>query len=138
MAEPYYYQNSHPYYYNNNNYSYNNQGPRVPIHLCFFLFVLFLLMGLSWYANYEPLMEGLMEKLKLGFILSPLVLLLALQLVSIVSDWRRDSLYSAGGIGGSGGGGSPWGVAFLLVLLMFMISYQSYFRESWFLGLLRR
>ncbi|KAH7656173.1 Small heat shock protein HSP20 protein [Dioscorea alata] len=136
MADPYYYYPNSPYY---SNYSYNNQAPRFPIHLCFFLFILFLLLGFSWYLNYEPLMEGLMEKMKLGFILSPLVLLLALQFFSIVSEWRSDYFYSGGGSrgGGGGGGGSPWGVAFILVLLMFMISYQSYFRESWFLPLRR-
>lgn len=77
-----------------------------------------------------------MEKMKLGFILSPLVLLLALQFFSIVNEWRSDYFYSGGGSRG-GGGGSPWGVAFILVLLMLMISYQSYFRECWFLPLRR-
>jgi hypothetical protein len=37
---------------------------------------------------------------------------------------ERDSLHRAGG--------SPWGVALLLVFLLFMISYQSSFHERWF------
>ncbi|CAN0907558.1 hypothetical protein LINGRAHAP2_LOCUS24861 [Linum grandiflorum] len=37
---------------------------------------------------------------------------------------ERDSLHRAGG--------SPWGVALLLVFLLFMISYQSSFQERWF------
>ncbi|KAF3970183.1 hypothetical protein CMV_006097 [Castanea mollissima] len=36
----------------------------------------------------------------------------------------RDSFHRAGG--------TPWGLGFALVLLCFMISYHSYFKESWF------
>ncbi|KAK2431120.1 oxidoreductase/transition metal ion-binding protein [Trifolium repens] len=37
---------------------------------------------------------------------------------------ERDSVHRAGG--------SPWGVALLLVFLLFMVSYQSSFHGRWF------
>ncbi|KAF6149349.1 hypothetical protein GIB67_016887 [Kingdonia uniflora] len=109
------------------------QSPPLPLHLCFFLVILFLFIGLSWYINYESIFEGIFDQLKLVFIISPLVLLLVVHCLS--SDERnripfmiplpeQDSLHRAGG--------SPWGVGLVLVLLFFMISYQSSFHERWF------
>ncbi|KAJ0981200.1 hypothetical protein J5N97_009455 [Dioscorea zingiberensis] len=132
MASRYYYQNSPQY---SSTSSSSNQVTTLPIHLCFFLLILFLFMGLSWYLSYESAFESLMDQLKLMLILSPLVLLLAVHWLSSAGDGRRtppliiplpekESFHRAGG--------SPWGVAFLLLLLMFMISYQSYFHERWF------
>ncbi|XP_039126814.1 uncharacterized protein LOC120262960 [Dioscorea cayenensis subsp. rotundata] len=121
----YYYQNSPQY----GSSSYN-QVPTLPIHLCFFLVILLLFMGISWYMSYESAFESVMEQLKLMLILSPLVLLLAVHWLSqrspelLIPLPEKESFHRAGG--------SPWGVAFVLVLLMFMISYQSYFQERWF------
>ncbi|KAM0949159.1 hypothetical protein DsansV1_C06g0067321 [Dioscorea sansibarensis] len=122
----YYYQNS-PQYGGSSSY---NQVSTLPIHLCFFLVILLLFMGLSWYMSYESAFESVMEQLKLMLILSPLVLLLAVHWLSqrtpalLIPLPEKESFHRAGG--------SPWGVAFVLVLLMFMISYQSYFHERWF------
>ncbi|CAN6477198.1 unnamed protein product [Victoria cruziana] len=64
---------------------------------------------------------------------SPLVLLLVVQWLSgserrwlpyLFPLLERDSIHWAGS--------SPWGVVVLLVVLMFMISYQSYFHGHWF------
>ncbi|CAN0841426.1 hypothetical protein LINGRAHAP2_LOCUS3277 [Linum grandiflorum] len=64
--------------------------------------------------------------------LTPLLLLLLTQLLSHGNNDNnykipfpeKDSLHRAGG--------SPWGVALLLVFLLYMVSYQSSFHERWF------
>nr|CAD1827162.1 unnamed protein product [Ananas comosus var. bracteatus] len=110
----------------------------LPLHLCFFLLTLFLFIAFSWYMSYESALESLIEQVKFLFMVSPLVLLLVVHLMS--SRERRhvpffaplpehqQPFYCSRGRAG----GSPWGVALVLVLLMFMISYQSYFHERWF------
>ncbi|KAL5540712.1 hypothetical protein UlMin_045024 [Ulmus minor] len=113
----------------------NSSSSSLPLHLCFFLGILLTLMGFSWYINYESLIEGLMDQVKLLLMVSPLLLLLVVHFLA--NDERRvslmngliplpekDSLHRAGG--------TPWGVGFLLVFLLFMISYQSSLQERWF------
>ncbi|CAN1186212.1 hypothetical protein LINPERHAP2_LOCUS38014 [Linum perenne] len=64
--------------------------------------------------------------------LSPLLLLLLTQILSHSTYNNnnglplpeKDSLHRAGG--------SPWGVALLLVFLLYMVSYQSSLHERWF------
>ncbi|MQL72113.1 hypothetical protein Taro_004437 [Colocasia esculenta] len=127
----------HDYYYHGQQQHYQRQyqeaGPPLPLHLCFFLFILFVFLTLSWYLSYESALESLVDQLKLVLVLSPLVLLLAVHWLSSAEPGRlplllplpeRDSLHRAGG--------SPWGVGLVLVLLMVMVSYQSSFHERWF------
>lgn len=105
---------------------YSSSEPSLPIHLCFFVAILCMLISFSWYMTYESIFEGLFDQLKLGLILSPLLLLLVVHLFSNFDTIRspffvplpeKDSLHRAGG--------TPWGVGFLLVLLLFLLSYQS-------------
>ncbi|KAJ6961253.1 hypothetical protein NC652_000226 [Populus alba x Populus x berolinensis] len=96
------------------------------IHLFFFISILFSILCLSWYINYEDKFEDLINQVKLFLMLSPVVLLLLVHCLSscfpvFLPFPERDSLHRAGG--------SPWGVALLLVFLIFMISYQSSFHE---------
>uniref|UniRef100_M8C7L7 Uncharacterized protein n=1 Tax=Aegilops tauschii TaxID=37682 RepID=M8C7L7_AEGTA len=113
------------------------QAPELPLHLCFFLLVLFVFLGFSWYMSYESVAETFADQGKLLLMVSPLALLLAVRLLSggdgdgrrvdqlmSMSMPERDSIHRAGG--------SPWGVGLLLVLLIVMVSYQSNFRERWF------
>ncbi|KAI9104201.1 hypothetical protein K1719_023037 [Acacia pycnantha] len=103
-----------------------------PLHLCLFLLTLFMFLGFSWYINYEPIMESLMEQVKMVLMVSPLLLLLVLHFLSnsrgffssLIPFPEKDSLHRAGG--------TPWGVGFLLVFLFFMISYRSSLQERWF------
>ncbi|CAI0414362.1 unnamed protein product [Linum tenue] len=114
----------------------------MPLHLFFFIAILFFVLGFSWYINYESAFEDLMNQLKLFLILSPLLLLL---LVHCLSAGANDNNNNGGGGGGFSlyiplperdslhrAGGSPWGVALLLVFLLYMISYQSSLQERWF------
>ena len=107
----------------------------MPLHLCFFLLVLLLFLGFSWYTSYESAAESFASQARIVLMASPFALLLAVRLLSGVSGEgvgdllavpmpERDSIHRAGG--------SPWGVALLLLLLLVMVSYQSNFREKWF------
>lgn len=104
--------------------------PPLPLHLLFFLLTLLLLLGFSWYTSYETILEGVLFQLKFLLIVSPLLLLIVLHCLSsdglsfVAPFPERESLHRAGG--------SPWGVGFLLLLLILMVSYQSYFHERWF------
>ncbi|KAL3815022.1 hypothetical protein ACJIZ3_016290 [Penstemon smallii] len=90
-----------------------------------------MFVGISWYIHYESIFEGLFDQIKLVLMVSPLLLLLLLHLLSTFQKQmssfsfpEQDSIHRAGG--------TPWGVGLLLVLLFFMISYQSDFRERMF------
>jgi hypothetical protein len=110
----------------------------VPLHLCFFLLVLLLFLGFSWYTSYDSAAESFANQARILLMASPFALLLAVRLLSSVSPGEgrgvgdllavpmpeRDSIHRAGG--------SPWGVGLLLLLLLVMVSYQSNFREKWF------
>ncbi|RLN34021.1 uncharacterized protein C2845_PM03G36270 [Panicum miliaceum] len=110
----------------------------VPLHLCFFLLVLLLFLGFSWYTSYESAAESFANQARILLMASPFALLLAVRLLSGASAGEgrgvgdllavpmpeRDSIHRAGG--------SPWGVGLMLLLLLVMVSYQSNFREKWF------
>ncbi|KAI9072372.1 hypothetical protein K1719_024204 [Acacia pycnantha] len=103
-----------------------------PIHFCFFFFVFLFMLGLSWYINYESAFEDMMIKVKICLCLVPLFLLLLVHCLSgspssllQLLPSERNSLHRAGG--------SPWGVAVLLLLVLFLIPYQSSFHKRWFL-----
>ncbi|CAH8380875.1 unnamed protein product [Eruca vesicaria subsp. sativa] len=112
----------------------HEENPPVPLHLCVFVFILLMFVTISWYASYEPVIEGFTDQLKLALMASPLLLLLAVHFLSNGEGGRmvtsliplneRESLYRAGG--------TPWGVAFMLVFLFLMVSFQSQFQERWF------
>ncbi|KAL7595551.1 hypothetical protein Lser_V15G29262 [Lactuca serriola] len=123
-------------YYNNDNkvsyYEYIRQLS-IPIHFFFFLCVVFLFLCFTWYLNYEPKVESFLYNLKIFLMLTPVVLLLLVHWLSsgerpwfpsMVPLPEKDSFHRAGG--------SPWGVAIVLVFLIYMVSHQSSFHERWF------
>ncbi|CAA7059088.1 unnamed protein product [Microthlaspi erraticum] len=98
-------------------------------HLCFFFIVVFSVLSLTWYLNYESVIEDTLNQLKFVFMLSPLFLLLLVHFfsggLSFYVPWPdQDSIHRAGA--------SPWGVAAVLVIILCMIWYQSDFQEMWF------
>ena len=110
----------------------SHQSP-LRLHLLFVFLILLMFLGFSWYINYEPVLESVFGNFKLFLIVSPLLLLLVAHFLSnserspfyqFIPLPERDSFHRAGG--------TPWGLGFALVLLCFMISYHSYFKESWF------
>lgn len=117
-------------YYNDYYYSFWDYLS-IPLHLILLIVIVFFMLGFSWYINYESMFEDMMSQFKLFLMLLPLLLLLLVHCLStgglptfLLPLPEKDSLHRAGG--------SPWGVAFLLVFLLFMISYQSSFQERWF------
>ncbi|CAL1401134.1 unnamed protein product [Linum trigynum] len=130
-------------YYNSYYWEFLSNLLAMPLHFFFFISILLSVVVFTWYVNYESAFEETVNQVKLFFMLSPLILLLLLHFLSpsTTSDansrnkgWfgrffvpympERDSLHRAGG--------SPWGVALLLVFLLLMISHQSSLHERWF------
>ncbi|RZB67553.1 hypothetical protein D0Y65_037757 [Glycine soja] len=101
-----------------------------PLHLVFFVFILFFVLAFSWYINYESLFEDLLVQVKIFLALVPLLLLLLVHCLSSGASFpiplpeERESLHRAGG--------SPWGVALLLLFVLFMMAYQSSFHQRCF------
>ncbi|KAJ6325894.1 hypothetical protein OIU78_013062 [Salix suchowensis] len=69
-------------YYNHHSYLDYISYFSMPLHLFFFIFILFSILCLSWYINYESKLEDLISQVKLFLMLSPLVLLLAVRCLS--------------------------------------------------------
>nr|XP_043614204.1 uncharacterized protein LOC122586160 [Erigeron canadensis] len=126
-------------YYNNNynNVSYYDYVRQLslPIHFFFFVCVVFIFLCFTWYINYESKVERFMHTMKIVLMLTPVVLLLLVHwfssrdyrrpwLPSLVPLPEKDALHRAGG--------SPWGVAIVLVFVIYMVSYQSSIRERWY------
>lgn len=113
------------------NYSYMDYFA-LPLHLVFFILILFLFLGFSWYINYESMFEDFMSQVKFYLLLCPVVLLLLVQFLSSDNKHRvpfylspeKEALHRAGG--------SPYGVALVLIFLIYMVSYQSSLQERWF------
>ncbi|GAB2218333.1 hypothetical protein Droror1_Dr00001553 [Drosera rotundifolia] len=112
----------------NSSYTENLSPP--PPQLCFFFVVLVLILGFSWYIKREPVLDDdLFLQLRLLVLVVPVVLVLAVHWLSAeerhtVPLLSQDYIHRAGG--------SPWGVAVLLVLLFMMISYHAAIQEKWF------
>ncbi|PIN10958.1 hypothetical protein CDL12_16448 [Handroanthus impetiginosus] len=103
------------------------------IHFSFFLAIVFIFLIFNWYINYESTFEDFMDNFKICLMVFPVVLLLFVHWLS--SDDRervpfdlslpeKDSFHRVGG--------SPVGVAILLMFLIFMIPHHSSLQEKWF------
>ncbi|CAL5019819.1 unnamed protein product [Urochloa decumbens] len=135
------------YYYDQTTATYlPAPAPRASsFHLAVFLATAALLGATSFYSRYESAVESLVDQVRIAVVLSPLLLLLAVQYWAATSGART----RGGGVsslllgdrpswhgGGWGGqqqreGGSPWGVALALALVLLLVSYQSCFRDLW-------
>ncbi|KAG9459850.1 hypothetical protein H6P81_004358 [Aristolochia fimbriata] len=87
-----------------------------------------------WYVVYEAIMVTAAEQLKRLLVVSPLLIVVVVHWLSAlpsstrytpttfaVPDYEPGSIHRAGG--------SPWGLALLLLLLFFLISYQPSFHR---------
>ncbi|XP_010257527.1 PREDICTED: uncharacterized protein LOC104597595 [Nelumbo nucifera] len=88
-----------------------------------------LLCGLLWYVVYDAIMVPAAEQFKRFLVISPLLLVVVVHWLSAVPPSSRFSFPVPGSEPGAihRAGGSPWGVAFVLLLLFFLISYQPSF-----------
>lgn len=99
--------------------------------------IVIILLWLSRYTGYKAQLHITAINFQLFLILLPLVL------IFIIAAYSSSGSYSfrllrPNGSGGSmqqgQGGGIPWGIAMLLVVLLVLLSYQSSFHSKWFGG----
>ncbi|XP_047078192.1 uncharacterized protein LOC124688575 [Lolium rigidum] len=143
-----------------NGYPFSRQQPAssasTSLHLCLFLATASLLGAASLYSHCESALEGLFDQFRFAVVLSPLLLLLAVQYWTASGrSWRSSSssslLVSPMVVSGEhppwyeqqrrdsgGAGSSPWGVALALALVLLLVSYQSCFQDLWFPAVSRR
>ncbi|OEL32350.1 hypothetical protein BAE44_0006628 [Dichanthelium oligosanthes] len=136
------------YYYDQTTATYlPAPAPRATsFHLCVFLATAALLGATSFYSRYGSAVESLVDQVRFAVVLSPLLLLLAVQYWAATSGARtrgggvsslllgdQPSWYGGGwGQQHRDGSSSPWGVALALALVLLLVSYQSCFRDLWF------
>uniref|UniRef100_A0A0E0L947 Uncharacterized protein n=1 Tax=Oryza punctata TaxID=4537 RepID=A0A0E0L947_ORYPU len=142
-------------------------GSQRPSAHVFLLVATLLLVAVSTlYARCEEAVESLLDQLRVLLILSPLLLIVGVQvwaasaaadrrgagaggglmylLAQLIGDggdsyyWGSGSPYGRWHGGGGASSSSPWGVALVLVLVLFLVSYQSSFQSWWFPLLNRR
>ncbi|KAG5613477.1 hypothetical protein H5410_024758 [Solanum commersonii] len=106
-----------------------------PLALIVLFGLVIFLMSMSTYSEYKATVEKSKASMKLMSFLLPFLIIL---LVYIMIDSNR-WFYPYGGVTrpvvyhlASQEGGSPWGIALLLVLLLVMVHYQDSFQSTWF------
>lgn len=111
----------------------------LPYPVLLVLAVIFMFLGFQWYVSYEEVVESTEESMGWILLAVPVVLIIAVRLLSNVenperlfwsSPWdrhrRRDFFFHSEG-------SSPWGVAALIILLLVLVQFQSTFLDSWFI-----
>ncbi|KAI4316939.1 hypothetical protein L6164_024863 [Bauhinia variegata] len=97
-----------------------------PLPLLTIVGIVMFLLWVSSYSNYKSSMETAMINLNLLLLLLPLILIfVAHHISSLASPEVKQHLV------GREGGGSPWRVAALLVLLLVLLSYHSSLKSMW-------
>ncbi|KAE8665150.1 putative Binding protein [Hibiscus syriacus] len=109
----------------------------LPYPVLLILAVTSIFLGISWYANYESVLETAEEQLSWVLFATPVLLILLARWFSSVdtsdmwlfssSPWERRRRTHHLPPEGS----SPWAVAAFIVLLLILVQYQSVFRVSW-------
>lgn len=96
-----------------------------PLHLLTIFGIVFVLLWFSHYTGYKTQLRTTAMNFQLFLFLLPI--LLVLLMASNSSGWRFNFPLSR-----SDHGGSPLGIASLVVLLLVLLSYQSSFQSKWF------
>lgn len=98
--------------------------------------ILILLLTFSRYMEYKTNFHQTMINFQFIIFLTPLLLILVIWCMSSTRTFlfrlprsEPNAMHQAGG--------SPWGVALLVVVMLVMISYQSSFHSQWFRPLWR-
>ncbi|KAK9062733.1 hypothetical protein SSX86_019923 [Deinandra increscens subsp. villosa] len=103
-----------------------------PMRLLAFLGLVILLMSMSTYAEFKVHIEREKMALKLFFYLLPLALFLV---AYVTMRYRLPYVVRAASLpmgSGKQDGCSPWGVAFLVVLVLVLVKYHSAVQLGWF------
>jgi hypothetical protein len=112
----------------------NDGGPEPYVPLMLLFLVLGLGLGLPFCLSFEAasIVEEFQQSLKLGIIAMPLLLLLLLVFCSNASAWSNGILHGSSDPSSIHKlGGSPWGLALFLLLILLMIWYQCNILEYW-------
>ncbi|ONH92178.1 hypothetical protein PRUPE_8G160400 [Prunus persica] len=109
-----------------------------PLHLLTIFAIVIGLLWLSQYTEYKAQMQHTAFNFQLFLMVLPVLLIFVVASCSSVpsSGWfsfwsQHPQRVPAHPARGGGGSGSPWGVAFLLVLILVLLSYQSSFHSKW-------
>lgn len=109
----------------------------LPYPVLLILAVASIFLFISWYVSYESAVEAAEEQLNWVLLLTPLLLILMVRWLSTMdtsdmffsmSPWERRWRTHREP---STEGGSPWGVAAFIVLLLVLVQFHSVFRDSW-------
>ncbi|KAE9447346.1 hypothetical protein RHGRI_032879 [Rhododendron griersonianum] len=103
--------------------------PPLPL-LAVFAIVIFLL-SLSQYTNYKAQMQHTMVNFHLFLVMLPVLLIFVVLPALFSLRFGLRALRPEHGPAQQSGG-SPWGVAILVVVLLLLVSYQSSFHSKWF------
>ncbi|GMN35786.1 hypothetical protein TIFTF001_005532 [Ficus carica] len=103
-----------------------------PLPLVAIVGIVVVLLSVSSYANYRTQMQRTVIGFRVFLFLLPVVLIFVAHSVTkygtvLLVRPRTKSEVAVS----EGGGGSPWGVAVLLVVVLVLISYRSYFQSKW-------
>ncbi|CAH1433596.1 unnamed protein product [Lactuca virosa] len=112
----------------------------LPYPVLLILALILFFLGFQWYSSYEEAIEATEESFNWVLLITPLILLFAVKWLSNVehpekffgfglSPWerRRWQAYQS-----PEEGGSPWGVAALILLVLVLMQFHSTVLESWF------
>ncbi|KAJ4716722.1 Transmembrane protein [Melia azedarach] len=94
--------------------------------------IVIILLWLSQYTGYKAQLHLTTINFQLFLILLPILLIFII--ASYSSNWSYIFRVSRTEHGSSmqQGGGIPWGIAILVVVLLVLLSYQSSFHSKWF------
>ncbi|KAF5752032.1 hypothetical protein HS088_TW02G01052 [Tripterygium wilfordii] len=96
-----------------------------PLPLLTIFGIVIVLLWLSQYTEYKAELHQRTTNFQLFIFLLPILLIIFMASYSAIgrfSYWQSQNL----------GGGSPWGIAILVVLVLLLVCYQSYFHSKWF------
>lgn len=106
-----------------------------PFHLLTIFAIVMVLLWLSQYAGYKAQVQQTAVNFQLFLFLLPVLLILLMATYS-TSWWSNFQLrrmqQGTPTQQAAASGGSPWGVAIFVVLLLVLLSYQSSFHSKWF------
>ena len=113
----------------------------LPYPVLLILSLIFFFLGFQWYSSYEEAIEATEESFNWLLLVTPLLLLFAVKWLSSMenpekffgfglSPWERHrrQAYQAA----AAEGGSPWGVAALILMVLVLLQFHSTVLESWF------
>lgn len=102
-----------------------------PLPLVAIVGIVVVLLSISSYANYKSQVQKTMIGFKVFLLVLPLLLIFVANSVTKYGSVLVISPRTKREPATSEAGGSPWGVALLLIVLMVLISYKSYFHSKW-------